>query len=189
MAAGFRCVMVFFGTMTVGNVLWGELANLAGLLLTHFVAAAGALLAIPLTRRWKLRTAAGMDLSPSMHWPSSGHHERCANRISGPVMAFLPLGEPLLHLPATISSTTLVFGSPTLHPKNLHSFASCGSPVLSLRGLGRSADFSESGHAPTQDTALRHRSFSRRAIGVRCRSASSQRRIERLSREVQAVFQ
>ena len=62
-------VTVFFGTMTIGSALWGEIAGTAGLPLTHFIAAAGALLAIPLTAHWKLQTGAGIDLTPSMHWP------------------------------------------------------------------------------------------------------------------------
>ena len=62
-------VTVFFGSMTLGSGVWGEIADIAGLPLTHFIAAAGALLAIPLTRRWKLQTGAGVDLTPSMHWP------------------------------------------------------------------------------------------------------------------------
>jgi len=62
-------VTVFFGSMSLGSGVWGEIADIAGLPLTHFIAAAGALLAIPLTRRWKLQTGAGVDLTPSMHWP------------------------------------------------------------------------------------------------------------------------
>jgi predicted MFS family arabinose efflux permease len=62
-------VTVFFGCMTLGSALWGEVADLIGLPLTHFLAAAGALLAIPLTRHWRLQTGAGVDLTPSMHWP------------------------------------------------------------------------------------------------------------------------
>lgn len=63
-------VTVFFGAMTVGSVLWGQVARLAGLPMAHYIAAAGALLAIPLTWRWKLQKGAGIDLTPSMHWPS-----------------------------------------------------------------------------------------------------------------------
>jgi MFS family permease len=63
-------VTVFFGSMTLGSVLWGQLARMTGLPGAHFVAAGLALLAIPLTRRWKLQTAAGIDLAPSMHWPA-----------------------------------------------------------------------------------------------------------------------
>jgi MFS family permease len=62
-------VTVFYGAMTLGSAAWGELADFAGLPLTHLIAAAGVLLAIPLTRRWKLQTGAGVDLTPSMHWP------------------------------------------------------------------------------------------------------------------------
>jgi hypothetical protein len=43
---------------------------MAGLPAAHLVAALGALVAIPLTWRWKLQTAARLDLSPSMHWPA-----------------------------------------------------------------------------------------------------------------------
>lgn len=61
---------VFFGAMTLGSAVWGETATIAGLPLTHYIAAAGILLTIPLTSRWKLQTGAGVDLTPSMHWPA-----------------------------------------------------------------------------------------------------------------------
>jgi hypothetical protein len=51
----------------------------------HFVAAAGALLAIPLLWRWKLQTGAGFDFTPSMHWPQpTVSHDIEADR--GPVL-------------------------------------------------------------------------------------------------------
>jgi MFS family permease len=62
-------VTVFFGSMTVGSAIWGEAAATLGLAPAHFLAAAGAVAAIPLTRRWKLQTGAAMDLTPSMDWP------------------------------------------------------------------------------------------------------------------------
>ena len=72
---------VFFGTMTIGSVLWGELAAVMGLSTANFIAAAGALLAIPLTWQWKLQTGAGVDLTPSMHWPGTdcqqSNRKRC----------------------------------------------------------------------------------------------------------------
>lgn len=78
-------VTVFFGSMTLGSVVWGEVADIAGLPLTHFIAALGALLAIPLTARWKLQTGAGVDLTPSMHWPVPViTHEIASDR--GPVL-------------------------------------------------------------------------------------------------------
>ena len=63
-------VTVFFGAMTLGSAVWGEVAGIAGLPLAHFISAAGALLAIPLTHHWKLQSGAGVDLAPSMHWPA-----------------------------------------------------------------------------------------------------------------------
>jgi MFS family permease len=60
---------VFFGSMTVGSVFWGAVAGRAGLPLTYILAATGAIVAIPLTSRWKLQTAAHIDLRPSMNWP------------------------------------------------------------------------------------------------------------------------
>jgi predicted MFS family arabinose efflux permease len=61
---------VFFGCLTLGSAAWGEVAAHVGLPLAHFLAAAGAVAAIPLTWRWRLQTAAGFDLTPSMHWPA-----------------------------------------------------------------------------------------------------------------------
>jgi predicted MFS family arabinose efflux permease len=59
---------VIFGSVTLGSLVWGRIASAEGLPIAHFVAAAGAVLAIPLTWRWKLQSAEGIDLSPSMHW-------------------------------------------------------------------------------------------------------------------------
>jgi MFS family permease len=61
---------VFFGCLTLGSAAWGEIAGLVGLPDAHFLAAAGAVAAIAVTWRWKLQTAAGTDLTPSMHWPA-----------------------------------------------------------------------------------------------------------------------
>jgi MFS family permease len=61
--------MVFFGWITLGSALWGELAAVLGLPTAHFLAAAGAVAAIPATWRWKLQAGPGLDLTPSMHWP------------------------------------------------------------------------------------------------------------------------
>jgi MFS family permease len=62
-------VTAFYGAMTLGSAIWGHVAGLIGLPAAHFIAAAGALVAVPLTWRWKLQTGAAIDLMPSMHWP------------------------------------------------------------------------------------------------------------------------
>jgi MFS family permease len=63
-------VTTLFGALTLGSAVWGQVTGIAGLPAAHFLAAAGALLAIPITWRWKLQTGAGIDLTPSMHWPA-----------------------------------------------------------------------------------------------------------------------
>jgi MFS family permease len=63
-------VTAFFGALTLGSAVWGEVASLVGLPFAHLLAASGALIAIPLTWRSRLSAAAGLDLAPSMHWPA-----------------------------------------------------------------------------------------------------------------------
>jgi len=62
-------VTIMFGALSLGSALWGEVASHAGLPLALYAAAVGAVLAIPLTWRWKLQTGAAIDFTPSMHWP------------------------------------------------------------------------------------------------------------------------
>jgi len=76
---------VFFGCLTLGSAIWGEVAEWVGLPAAHFLAAAGAVAAVPLTWRWKLQTGAGVDLSPSMHWPAPLTAQTIA-RDRGPVL-------------------------------------------------------------------------------------------------------
>jgi MFS family permease len=60
---------VMFGAMTLGSLVWGQVASLLGLSAAHYLAAGGVLLAVPLLRRWKLQSGTHVDLTPSMHWP------------------------------------------------------------------------------------------------------------------------
>jgi MFS family permease len=76
---------VFFGSLTLGSALWGELAAVLGLPAAHFLAAAGIVVAIPLTWRWKLQTGTGADMTPSMHWPTPITAQEI-ERDRGPVM-------------------------------------------------------------------------------------------------------
>lgn len=61
---------VFFGAMTLGSVVWGKLAAEFGIPVALLAAAGGALLTIPLTRRFKLNQGETLDLAPSLHWPA-----------------------------------------------------------------------------------------------------------------------
>ena len=63
-------VTAFFGALSLGSAIWGEVANFVGLPTAHLVAAGGLVISIPLMRRWKVQTGAEMDLTPSMHWPT-----------------------------------------------------------------------------------------------------------------------
>jgi MFS family permease len=76
---------VYFGAMTVGSALWGHIAGMESLPVALFIAAAGAVIAIPLTWRWKLQTAAGLDLTPSMHWRAPAFKLKVEND-QGPVL-------------------------------------------------------------------------------------------------------
>jgi predicted MFS family arabinose efflux permease len=76
---------VVFGSITVGSFVWGYAASRLGLPAAHFIAAAGAIAGIPLSRGWRLQTAEGMDLSPSLHWQAPTL-SREVEDDSGPVL-------------------------------------------------------------------------------------------------------
>ncbi|MGE5766874.1 MAG: MFS transporter [Bacteroidota bacterium] len=61
-------LMVFFGCMAAGSATWGQVAANGSIPLAVLAAAAGALLAIPLTWRAKLGQGEGLDLTPAMTW-------------------------------------------------------------------------------------------------------------------------
>jgi MFS family permease len=61
--------MVMFGSLTLGSVVWGNFASFVGLPSAHLFAALGTVACIPLLWRWKLKTGAALDLTPSVHWP------------------------------------------------------------------------------------------------------------------------
>lgn len=78
-------VTVMFGALSLGGFLWGEFAAVSGTSRALLAAAAAAALTIPLTWRWKLQTGAGVDFTPSQHWPAPiTTHEIEQDR--GPVM-------------------------------------------------------------------------------------------------------
>ena len=72
--------------MTFGSAAWGEVANLEGLSFALAAAAVGALIAMPLTWRWKLQTGAALNLTPSMRWQAPCFLNRVADD-DGPILA------------------------------------------------------------------------------------------------------
>jgi MFS family permease len=73
----------FMGSMAMGSLCWGTLADLYGIGFSLTAAASGAVVALLLTWRWKVGGAETLDLTPAMHWPSPpviGQHDR------GPVL-------------------------------------------------------------------------------------------------------
>ena len=62
-------ITVFFGAMTFGSILWGQVAALFGIPAALSAAATGAVLGVIFSRRFKLQRNAALDLRPSMHWP------------------------------------------------------------------------------------------------------------------------
>jgi MFS family permease len=74
-----------FGATTAGSAVWGKLSAMEGLPIAYFVAAAGLVLAIPMTWRWKLQTGVGIDFSPAMHWRAPIVARRVENN-QGPVV-------------------------------------------------------------------------------------------------------
>jgi predicted MFS family arabinose efflux permease len=80
-------LMVFFGCMSAGSAVWGQVATATSIPTALLIAAAGAVLAIPLTWRAKLGQGEAIDLSPAMSWPEpvvAEHFDAAPDR--GPVM-------------------------------------------------------------------------------------------------------
>ncbi|HEX9169583.1 MAG TPA: MFS transporter, partial [Roseiarcus sp.] len=76
---------VIFGTMTLSSAAWGDIAAKTGLQTALLLAAGCAIVAIPLTWRWRLQESAALDLSPSQHWNMPQTHTDIDNK-RGPVL-------------------------------------------------------------------------------------------------------
>src|SRR2546421_8516609 len=61
--------MVLFGAQAVGAVAWGGVAEVFGVVVAFFAAAAAMLGVTATIRWWPLIETAGMDRSTSAHWP------------------------------------------------------------------------------------------------------------------------
>jgi hypothetical protein len=80
-------LMVFFGCMSAGSAGWGLVATATSVPAALLIAAAGAVLAIPITWRARLGQGETIDLSPAMSWPEPVVSEALdAAPDRGPVM-------------------------------------------------------------------------------------------------------
>ncbi|SDL24496.1 Predicted arabinose efflux permease, MFS family [Modicisalibacter muralis] len=61
-------IMVFFGCMSAGSILWGQIAAATSIGTALLIAAAGALVAVALTWRAKLGQGEQRDLTPALAW-------------------------------------------------------------------------------------------------------------------------
>lgn len=86
-------ISIFFGTMALGSVVWGQVAQIFDIPTALLTAAAGAILVIPMTWRMKLGLGEKLDLAPSAHWPSPVVvHENAKER--SPVMTMIAYDVP-----------------------------------------------------------------------------------------------
>ena len=77
---------VYFGALTLGSAVWGEVATAKGVPFALYAAGAGTLIGLALTWAWKLQTSEAQDLTPSMRWRAPCF----LNRITddrGPILA------------------------------------------------------------------------------------------------------
>jgi MFS family permease len=77
---------VYFGALTLGSAVWGEVASVKGVPFALSAAAAGALVGMAVTWRWKLQTGTPLNLSPSMRWRAPSFLNRVPND-QGPILA------------------------------------------------------------------------------------------------------
>lgn len=74
----------FMGSMALGSLVWGKVAEMTGISDALMVAAIGAMIAIVFTRHWRIGGIEKIDLTPSMHWPTPMAHN-AVTHDRGPV--------------------------------------------------------------------------------------------------------
>ena len=77
---------VYFGALTLGSAVWGEVATVKGVPFALTCAAAGTLIGMALTWAWKLQTNEAQDLTPSMRWRAPCFLNRVTDD-RGPILA------------------------------------------------------------------------------------------------------
>jgi predicted MFS family arabinose efflux permease len=79
---------VYFGALTLGSAMWGEVATAKGVPFALYAAGAATLIGIALTWRWKLQAGEADDLTPSMRWRAPSFANRVADD-EGPILAII----------------------------------------------------------------------------------------------------
>lgn len=64
-------LMVFFGSMAAGSVVWGQMASATAIPVALMIAAAGLVLGMLLTRKFEVGQGERLDLSPASAWPEA----------------------------------------------------------------------------------------------------------------------
>jgi MFS family permease len=77
---------VYFGALTLGSAVWGEVATGKGVPFALYCAGAGTLIGLALTWPWKLQTNEALDLTPSMRWRAPCFLNRVTDD-RGPILA------------------------------------------------------------------------------------------------------
>ena len=62
-------LLVFTGGLAGGSALWGFIAGRAGISNALILSAAGLVIGLPVTRRYRLIGTKSLSLAPSLHWP------------------------------------------------------------------------------------------------------------------------
>src|SRR3984957_18366956 len=77
---------VYFGALTLGSAVWGEVATVKGVPFALCAAGAGTLIGLALTWAWKLQPSEAQDLTPSMRWRGPCFLNRVTDD-RGPILA------------------------------------------------------------------------------------------------------
>jgi MFS family permease len=64
-------LMVFFGSMSLGSVIWGQIATLGSIQIALLIAALGLGLGAWITRQFEVGQGEALDLSPASAWPQA----------------------------------------------------------------------------------------------------------------------
>ena len=75
----------YYGALTAGSAVWGEVAALKGVPFALAAAGVGALIGTALTWAWKLQGGAAQDLTPSLRWRAPSFLNRAPND-QGPIL-------------------------------------------------------------------------------------------------------